>query len=287
MTEPTAKGVVRRGFEAEIDTQFICCSYPGCTETMKVPIKGTAKPGDVILNMARRRGWFIVHDGRKTRLCPTHNDRVKKLTSDQTSVLANTLRAWLDCKEPLRTDRRIALSAELQRLGIARVSETKNEAQRSAILDLLSIPSLNEPEPTMAKPNPELAAAAETILPLSESLKLPSDAARAQRRKVFHEIESCYAQGRYMEGFSDAYVAAKLMVAVGMVTEVREMNFGPAGPDPRIAELRRQIEALENRVAQIEEAALKIVDQADAKGKELRRDIASLLDKINKLEGGL
>jgi hypothetical protein len=142
-------------------------------------------------------------------------------------------------------------------------------------------------EVKMAKPNPSLAAAGLGLVPLSESLKLPTDAARAQRRKVFYEIEECYGEGGYRAGFSDAYVATKLAVAVGMVTEVREMNFGPAGPDPRITALRDQVKGLENRIVQIEEAALAIMEQAETKGKELRRDIASLLDKINKLEGGL
>ena len=130
-------------------------------------------------------------------------------------------------------------------------------------------------------------ASQKTLLPLSESLKLPSEAARAQRRKVFHEIEECYGNREYKAGFSDAYVSTKLGVAVTLVAEIREMNFGPAGPDPRVVDLRRQIEALENRVGQIEAAALAVLEQAETKAKELRRDIASLTDKINKLEGAL
>ena len=112
MTEPTGKGVIHRGTQKNV--QFICCSVPGCTETMNVPIKGTVKPGDVILNMARRRGWNIEGDGRKVRICPKHK------------------------------------------------------------------------EPKMAQKNPDLVAASQTLVPLSESLKLPTDAARAQRRRVFH-----------------------------------------------------------------------------------------------------
>lgn len=233
--------------------------------------------------MARRRGWHIVNDGRKVRTCPAHNARVKPLTKAQIAELIERFRKWVECKEPLKTDRRNALVAGLLALGIGKVADARNEAHQSALLALLDQPSLNLPEYAVT----QTPAADKTLLPLSESLKLPTDAARAQRRKVFHEIEECYGERQYQAGFSDAYVATKLAVAVTLVAEIREMNFGPAGPDPRIVDLRRQIEALENRVGQIEAAALAVLEQAEAKAKELRRDIASLLDKINKLEGGL
>ena len=126
-----------------------------------------------------------------------------------------------------------------------------------------------------------------TLLPLSESLKLPSEAARAQRRKVFYEIEDHYDGNRYATGFSDAYIATKLGVAVNMVVEIREQNFGPAGPDPRIEELRQKVRDIEARVGQIEDKALAVVDHAEKMAIELRREIASLTDKINKLEGTL
>ena len=281
MTEPTGKGVIHRGTQKNV--QFICCSVPGCTETMNVPIKGTVKPGDVILNMARRRGWHIVNDGRKVRQCPMHNGRVKEVSPDQIADLAARFKVWLSSMHPDFEARKKALIVELARLGISKVTEAKNEAHRQALLDLL--PEQPPQEPDMAKPNPELAAASMGLVPLSESLKLPSDAARAQRRRVFHEIEECYGDRQYKTGFSDSYIATKLAVAVNMVADVREMNFGPAGPDPRIVALRDQIAGLEVRIVQIEEAALAIMDQAETKAKELRRDIASLLDKINKLEG--
>jgi hypothetical protein len=241
------------------------------------------KPGDQVLNMARRRGWAI--DGRHGRVCPKHKGRDKTVTPEQMTELAGLFKAWLDQSNPAFEDRKKSLIAELAQLGIGKVTEVKTEAQRKVLLALLNLTFPQEPP--MAQKNPELVAASQGLVPLSESLKLPSDAARAQRRKVFHEIEGCYAQGRYVEGFSDESIAKKLLVAVGMVTEVREINFGPAGPDPRIKALRDEMVALEVRVNQIEEAALAVMDQAEKKAIELRRDIASLLAKIVKLEGGL
>jgi phage host-nuclease inhibitor protein Gam len=281
MSDPAGKGVIHRGLQKNI--QFVCCSEPGCSATLEVPIKGSPKPGDVILNMARRRGWHIVNDGRKTRQCPAHNERVKKLTAEQVAELSASFKVWFECNEPLKTDRKNALIAELLKLGLDRVTKAKNEAHRTALLDLLEAPQLNPPEPAMTKtPNEGL-----TLLPLSESLKLPTDAARAQRRKVFYEIEEYYGEGGYKVGFSDAYIATKLAVSVGMVAEVREMNFGPAGPDPRIADLRQKVRDIEARVGQIEDKALAVMDHAEKMAIELRREIASLTDKINKLEGTL
>jgi hypothetical protein len=272
----TDKG--RRGVK-----QAVTCDVPGCDNEMVTTATNGLKPGDQVLNMARRRGWVI--DNKHGRVCPRHKGRDKPVTPEQVTELAGLFKAWLDQSSFSFEDRKKVLISELGQLGIGKVTEVKTESQRKALLALLNRTFPREPD--MAQKNPELVAASQGLVPLSESLKLPSDAARAQRRKVFHEIEGCYAQGRYVEGFSDETIAKKLLVAVGMVTEVREMNFGPAGPGPRIKALRDEMAALEVRVNQIEEAALAVMDQAEKKAIELRRDIASLLSKIIKLEGSL
>lgn len=215
MTEPVIPDLVvtrsftdrgRRGVK-----QVVTCDVPGCTNEMVTTATKGLKPGDQVLNMARRRGWIIDKHGRT---CPKH-------------------------KHP----------------EDAAMPQTPNDTK--------------------------------TLKPLSESLKLPTEAARAQRRKVFHEIDDSYENGHYREGVTDATIAQKLLVAVTMVAEIREQNFGPAGPDPRIMELRKQVASLETRVEQVEAAGLAALEHAEAKAKEFRRDIASLLDRINKLEGGL
>jgi len=289
MTLPTAPDVIETRSHADagqkVTEQVVVCSAPGCGFEMATKVTNTLKPGNVILNMARRRGWRIEGDGRKVRLCPAHTGRAKVISSEQVQDLATRFKAWLTESGPMQDLRRHALIDKLVELGLSKVTDARNKAHQQALLSLLNESPSQEPD--MAKPNPERVAESLTLLPLSESLKLPSEAARAQRRKVFHEIEGCYAKSRYLEGFSDETIAKKLLVAVGMVTEVRETNFGPAGPDPRISELRKQVAALEARIVQIEEVALAIMEQAGTKGEELRHDIASLLDKINKLEGGL
>lgn len=287
MSDPAGKGVIHRGLQK--NNQFICCSEPGCAATLEVPIKGSPKPGDVILNMARRRGWRVDGDGRKVRLCPTHAGS-KSLSKGEIEELMGRLRAWCNCGGPLAEKRKSALATRMAQLGIRKVSEAATSSQRDVFLDLFEEPELQETEVTKTKAVPPVEnqeATGLALLPLSESLKLPSGAARAQRREVFRELEECYGDGQYLPGFSDQYVATKLAVSIGMVREVREQNFGPAGPDPRIIELRQKIAGLETRISQIEEAALQIMEQAENRAKELRRDIASLLDQINKIEEAL
>lgn len=174
----------------------------------------------------------------------------------------------------------IRVLADLQ---ISKVTDAKTQQQFKTLMML----SAEEPMPPAPNNDAPMAAASQTLKPLAESLKLPSPAARAQRREVFHMIEESYEDGRYASGVTDSTIAQKLMVSVELVKTIREENFGPAGPDPRIVELRKKIEGLETRVGQIEDAALACVEQAEKKAQELRRDIASLLDQINKLEGNL
>lgn len=282
MTEPVIPDLVvtrsftdrgRRGVK-----QVVTCDVAGCTNEMVTTATKGLKPGDQVLNMARRRGWIIDKHGRT---CPKHKGREKELSHDQIADLAQRFKVWFECPYDLKSGRKDLLLAELKRLGLSKVTEAKTEADREALLGFLD----NQTPEDAAMP--QTPNDTKTLKPLSESLKLPTEAARAQRRKVFHEIDDSYENGRYREGVTDATIAQKLLVAVTMVAEIREQNFGPAGPDPRIIELRKQVANLETRVEQVEAAGLAALEHAEAKAKEFRRDIASLLDRINKLEGVL
>lgn len=121
--------------------------------------------------------------------------------------------------------------------------------------------------------------------PMAEASTIPTDAARAQRRQVFFELDNSYEGKAYKPGFSDQTIATKLKVSVGMVKTIREENFGPAGHDGKITELHTQMVNLERRIDTIETNILTAMESAETIAKTLRRDLASLKDQLNKLEG--
>ena len=121
--------------------------------------------------------------------------------------------------------------------------------------------------------------------PMAEAPIIPTDAARAQRRQVFFELDNSYEGKSYKTGFSDQTIATKLKVSVGMVKAIREENFGPAGHDGKISELHTQMVNLEKRIDTIETNILTAMQTAEDLAKSLRRDLASLKDQLNKLEG--
>ena len=113
---------------------------------------------------------------------------------------------------------------------------------------------------------------------------VPSEAARAKRREVFFEIDNAYDGKTYKPGFSDAQIAEKCKVSLNMVQVIREENFGPAGPDSRVMELHGLIKSMEAKINQIEETGMKAYENAEKAAFDCRRDLASLKDRLHKLE---
>lgn len=288
-TAPILDGVISTRTHTDggqkVVQQVVHCNVPGCNGEMAATVTKSLKPGDQVLNMASRRGWRIEGDGRKVCACPAHKAAHNGPSAAQIADLADRYKAWFRTSEPMQEKRKVALIEKLAELGLAKVTETKTQYQREALLAFLDSPHLQEPP--MAQKNPELVASSLGLVPLSESLKLPSDAARAQRRKVFHEIDDAYENGRYKTGVTDQTIAAKLVVAVSMVAEIREQNFGPAGPDPRIVDLERKIAALMDRIEGIETAGLKAMEHAEAMAKQFRSDMQDLQNRLVELKGKL
>jgi hypothetical protein len=120
--------------------------------------------------------------------------------------------------------------------------------------------------------------------PLVPSTNIPTEAARLQRRKVFFEISEVYATKAYNPGFSDQTIATKLKVPVNVVRLVREENFGPAGHDENTQEIRKAIKVFEDKLNALDANLMSLLSDAESKFQAMRRDLASLTDKLNKLE---
>ena len=134
-------------------------------------------------------------------------------------------------------------------------------------------------------PNHQKEETMATQLTKPKDQPVPSEAARAKRREVFFEIDNAYDGKAYKSGFSDAIIADKCKVSLNMVQVIREENFGPAGPDSRVVELNNLINSMEARITQLEETGMKAYENAEKAAQDCRRDLASLKDRLNKLEG--
>lgn len=102
------------------------------------------------------------------------------------------------------------------------------------------------------------------------------------RRKIFRAIDESYDEksSRYVDGFDDKQVAAQVGTTWGWVAKIREENFGPAGPDPKVVKVMTEITELEKKVAAVEVAAMELAEKAEAYGKS----IASLRSRVECLK---
>ena len=91
------------------------------------------------------------------------------------------------------------------------------------------------------------------------------------RRAIFRELDSCYSETRhrYQPGHTDKTVALKLDVPVEWIAQLRDENFGPAGPDPEIAKLTSEIAEMQTKVNDAEVKALEAAELADKLSKAL------------------
>ena len=98
------------------------------------------------------------------------------------------------------------------------------------------------------------------------------------RRAIFREIDDNYDESRasYVFEVTDKTIGEKLGVPWAWVANIRDDNFGPAGPDPKITEALEQIETLTKEVRAAELKAIEAAERADHIGLELGKMKARL-----------
>lgn len=108
----------------------------------------------------------------------------------------------------------------------------------------------------------------------------PREMPVADRRRIFREIDDCYDEsgGRYVMGETDETLANRLSVPWGWVKDVREENFGPAGPNPEIEKLTKEVADMAKKVSAAEVQAMTAAETAENLGK-------ALAQLQNRLEG--
>jgi len=119
---------------------------------------------------------------------------------------------------------------------------------------------------------------AHTTRPLPKASPTPREMTVQDRRTIFREIDDCYDESRqaYVFEVTDKTIAEKLKMPWGWVAKVREENFGPAGPDPRIGQIIDRLETLSKQVALLEKRALETAEEAETIAKELRESKAKM-----------
>lgn len=138
----------------------------------------------------------------------------------------------------------------------------KRPAEKAAT-PLVVVPAAPQPEEAPMKRTVEEKP--EVVLSVVESGPDVRQPSPAQRRTIFRTIEGTYDEvnGRYTEGATDASLAKFLSFPRKWIETIREENFGPAGPDPRLSKLVAEIEAQRAAIA---------------------RDVATAMDWAAKLE---
>lgn len=106
----------------------------------------------------------------------------------------------------------------------------------------------------------------------------PREMTRADRRRVFREIDECYdeAGNAYVLDVTDQSIADKLKVPRAWVAQVREESFGPAGPDPAILRIESALKDLQAKQAQVESDAMQLFERATKLGEQAEALAAEL-----------
>ena len=107
----------------------------------------------------------------------------------------------------------------------------------------------------------------------SATVSPPRQPTPADRRNIFKAIEEAYdtSNSCYCEPVTDQSIAKQLGVPWAWVADQREMNFGPAGPDPKIKKLMDRADWLKEHVEKAEKVFYQIGDQLDGFKSELER----------------
>lgn len=122
-----------------------------------------------------------------------------------------------------------------------------------------------------------------TVPTKTDSVQPPREMTPVERRAIFREIDESYETKGYVLGITDQTIAEKLKMPWAWVAKVREENFGPAGPNPKLQKLVTQIEELGKKASAAEDDALKAAQRAEAIAAEVetvKKQLVSLLQGV-------
>ena len=104
-----------------------------------------------------------------------------------------------------------------------------------------------------------------------------------QRRVIFRALDEAYDEPNkcYVPGFTDQTIADSLKFPRAWITERREADFGPAGADPAIAELRAELANLRLIIESHMEKAMAVAADLEKDGAALAK-LGQRVDKLGK-----
>jgi hypothetical protein len=183
---------------------------------------------------------------RKPRAGPRHNDlrdRIMEAVAQLGPVAVQDLAELLSANvESVRTS--------IERLrDLGKVVRKAGDGGRY----LYSLAPKKPEQPEEPKP---MSASVTPIQPQ------PSDEAKAARRLAHMLLEEQFdvEKGCFRNGYSDAKIAAESGAAVAFVSKRREEEFGPLKQPPEIAAAREELDAFEQKIAEIERSARAAVE---------------------------
>ena len=113
----------------------------------------------------------------------------------------------------------------------------------------------------------------------------PREMTKDQRRAIWREIDGHYEDqnNRYITGTTDKSIGEKLSLPWAWVAEVREADFGPAGPDPAVTEIEATLKALTERASKLETDGLAAFEKVEREADAIRAEIARVEAKFKAL----
>lgn len=119
-----------------------------------------------------------------------------------------------------------------------------------------------------------------TIKPPSETPPRVMD--KEDRRKIFRAIDEAYDGNGYCSPVTDQSIADELKVPWGWVAQIRDENFGPAGPDPELVAMMKKLEEFRLHLTKLEEKAM----DAAAATESMSKEVIALSKRVReKLDG--
>ena len=142
--------------------------------------------------------------------------------------------------------------------------------------------------PPMALPVPAQVIKAPIMKEKPMTSIAPTDQAKAAKRQAYGLLLDAYddQNKRYRGDWSDQKIADQTGLSVAKVAQIREEDFGPAGPPPQLDNLKQQLVRIEDRLKAEETNILRSMESIDSLTKELqvaRDDLANLL-RVHKWE---
>lgn len=245
----------------------ISCSTPGCEKVHRKTIVGEFCPPDAYFAMAKRAGWSV-NPGRKEFFCAYHTKARGRLT-----------RTWHTEAETMLGP----MPVETFVSEVKRIMQGRGSTEAGRVTLALTVHAFQAEKATDVKPEDRRKFLTMLKAKLEEAAtkaEPPQSPTLEQRRAIFREIDENYVVNRYVDGVSDVTIGAKMHLPWAWVAEIRENNFGPAGPDTELVKALERLTEIDARRKKLDEGIERLLSESDVLSKDLAAVQARIMEHM-------